>query len=120
MNIDKYFTLKDISNFSFIIIKKILSIFLACFWMLDALLEYTTTGDVPTVFMDENQRKHKTVKTTSNIEIGELPHRMKENHFSRHSKVLISNEPAGSFRFLPLCITPIYAVPVPVNESVSM
>ncbi|KAG5320863.1 MBTP1 protease, partial [Acromyrmex heyeri] len=90
----------------------------SCFWMLDAILEYTTTGYVPTVFMDESQKKHKTVKTTSNIEIGELPYRMKENHFSRHSKVLITNEPAGSFRSLPLCTTPIYAVPVPVNESV--
>ncbi|XP_071579996.1 membrane-bound transcription factor site-1 protease isoform X1 [Temnothorax nylanderi] len=90
----------------------------ACFWMLDAILEYTTTGYVPTVFMDENQRKHKTVKTTSSIETGELPRRMKENHFSRHSKVLMTNEPAGSFRSLPLCITPVYAVPVPVNESV--
>lgn len=88
--------------------------------MLDAILEYTTTGYVPTVFMDENQRKHKTVKTTNSIEIGELPLRMQENHFSRHSKVLMTNEPAGSFRSLPLCITPIYAVPVPVNESVSM
>lgn len=88
--------------------------------MLDAILEYTTTGYIPTVFMDENQRKHKTVRTMSNIEIGELPHRMKENHFSRHSKILIANEPAGSFRSLPLCITPIYAVPVPVNESVPM
>jgi len=87
--------------------------------MLDAILEYTTTGYVPTIFMDENQRKHKTVKT-SNIEIGKLPHRMKENHFSRHSKVLTTDEPASSFRSLPLCITPIYAVPVPVNESVPM
>lgn len=94
-------------------------LFLACFWMLDAILEYTTTGYIPTVFMDENQRKHKTVKTTNSIEIGKLPHRMKENHFSRHSKVLMSNEP-GSFKSLPLCITPTYAVPVPVNESVPM
>lgn len=94
--------------------------FLACFWMLDAILEYTTTGYVPTVFIDENQRKHKTVKTTSNIEIGELPRRMHENHFSRHSKVLMANKPARSFRSLPSCIIPNYAVPVPVNESVPM
>ncbi|XP_011879959.1 PREDICTED: membrane-bound transcription factor site-1 protease [Vollenhovia emeryi] len=90
----------------------------SCFWMLDAILEYTTTGYVPTVFTDENQGKHIAVKTANNIEIGELPRRMKENHFSRHSKVLMTNEPAGSFRSLPLCITPIYAVPIPVNESV--
>lgn len=87
--------------------------------MLDAILEYTTTGFVPTVFMDENKKKHKTVKTTNNIEIGELPHRMNENHFSRHSKV-IADEPADSFRPLPLCSAPTYAVPVPVNESVPM
>ncbi|KAL0128343.1 hypothetical protein PUN28_003553 [Cardiocondyla obscurior] len=92
----------------------------SCFWMLDAILEYTTTGYVPTVFMDENQKKHKTVKTTSSIKIGELPFRMKENHFSRHSKVLMTNEPPNSFKSIPLCITPNYAVPVPVNESVSI
>ncbi|KAL6417067.1 hypothetical protein ACFW04_013021 [Cataglyphis niger] len=90
----------------------------SCFWMLDAILEYTTTGYIPTIFMNENQRKHKTVKTTSNIEIGKLPRRMEGNHFSHHSKVLMTNGPAGTFKPLPLCPTPIYAVPVLINESV--
>ncbi|XP_011631233.1 LOW QUALITY PROTEIN: membrane-bound transcription factor site-1 protease [Pogonomyrmex barbatus] len=90
----------------------------SCFWMLDAILEYTTTGYVPTVFMDESQKKHKTVKTTSNMKIGELPYRMKENHFGRHSKVLTTDESTGTFRPLPLCATPIHAVPMPINESV--
>lgn len=88
--------------------------------MLDAILEYTTTGYIPTIFMNENQRKHKTVKTTSNIEIGKLPRRMEGNHFSHHSKVLMTNGPAGTFKPLPLCPTPIYAVPVLINESVPM
>ncbi|CAL1681030.1 unnamed protein product [Lasius platythorax] len=89
----------------------------SCFWMLDAILEYTTTGYIPTIFMNENQRKHKTVKTTSNIEIGKLPLRMEGNHFNHHSKVLMTNGPAGTFKPLPSCPIPTYAVPVLVNES---
>lgn len=92
----------------------------SCFWMLDAILEYTTTGYIPTIFMNENQRKRKTVKTTSDIEIGKLPHRMEGNHFSHHSKVLMTDEPAGTFKPLPLCPIPTYAVPMLVNESVSI
>lgn len=90
----------------------------SCFWMLDAILEYTTTGYIPTIFMNENKKKHKTVKTTSNIEIGKLPLRMEGNHFSHHSKVLMTNGPAGTFKPLPSCPSPIYAIPVLVNESV--
>lgn len=88
--------------------------------MLDAILEYTTTGYIPTIFMNENKRKHKTVKTTSDIKIGKLPHRMEGNHFSHHSKVLMANRSAGTFKPLPLCPTPTYAAPVLVNESVPM
>ncbi|XP_020286864.1 membrane-bound transcription factor site-1 protease isoform X2 [Pseudomyrmex gracilis] len=92
----------------------------ACFWMLDAILEYTTTGYVPNVFMNENKKKCKTVKTTDNIEIGELPVRMKGNRFSRHSKVLMNDSPAGNFKRLPLCPTLAYAASMPVNESVPL
>ncbi|EFN76885.1 membrane-bound transcription factor site-1 protease [Harpegnathos saltator] len=90
----------------------------SCFWMLDAILEYTTTGYMPTVFTDENETKHKTVKAVDNLEIGELPRRMEGNHLSRHSKVLMDDGPAGSFRSLPLCPTAVNAVPLPVNETV--
>ncbi|XP_072764123.1 membrane-bound transcription factor site-1 protease [Anoplolepis gracilipes] len=90
----------------------------SCFWMLDAILEYTMTGYIPTIFMNENKKKHKTVKITSDIEIGKLPHRMEKNHFSHHSKVMMTNGPTGTFKSLPLCPTPTYAVPVLVNESV--
>lgn len=88
--------------------------------MLDAILEYTTTGYIPTVFTDENQKRYKTVEVTDNIEIGGLPRRMEGNHLSRHSKVLMADEPANSFRLLPSCPTTIYAVPIPVNESAPM
>ncbi|EFN75041.1 Membrane-bound transcription factor site-1 protease [Camponotus floridanus] len=90
----------------------------SCFWMLDAILEYTTTGYIPTIFMNENKKKHKTVKTTNDMKIGNLPRRMEGNHFSCHSKVLVANKPIGTFQPLPLCPTPTYAVPVLVNESV--
>lgn len=93
---------------------------LACFWMLDALLEYTTTGNIPTVFMDENTKKHKTVKTTSNIENGKLPYRMEGNYFSRYSKVLMTDEPTSNFRSLPSCPSLTYATPVLINESIAM
>ncbi|XP_032675989.1 membrane-bound transcription factor site-1 protease [Odontomachus brunneus] len=92
----------------------------SCFWMLDAILEYTTTGYIPTVFTDENETKRKTVKTIDNLEIGELPRRMEGNHLSRHSKVLTDDGPAGGFRSLPSCPTAVYAVPLPVNETVPM
>lgn len=88
--------------------------------MLDAILEYTTTGYIPTVFTEENQKKHKTVKTTNNMVIGELPRRMEGNHLSRHSKVLNTDGPAGNFKPLPLCPVATYAVPIPLNESASM
>lgn len=88
--------------------------------MLDAILEYTTTGYIPTVFTDENQKKHKTVKTIDNIEIGILPRRMEGNHLSLHSKVLMADEPTSGFRSLPSCPTATYAVPIPINESAPM
>lgn len=88
--------------------------------MLDAILEYTTTGYIPTVFTDENETKRKTVKTIDNLEIGELPRRMEGNHLSRHSKVLTDDGPVGGFRSLPSCPTAVYAVPLPINETVPM
>lgn len=56
--------------------------------MLDAILEYTTTGYIPSVFMDENKKKLKTVRTTNNIEIGELPHRMEGNNLRDRKSVV--------------------------------
>ncbi|XP_014489170.1 PREDICTED: membrane-bound transcription factor site-1 protease [Dinoponera quadriceps] len=92
----------------------------SCFWMLDAILEYTTTGYIPTVFTDENETKRKTIRTTDDLEIGQLPRRMEGNHLSRHSKVLDPDGPTGGggFRSLPSCPTAVYAVPLPVNETV--
>ncbi|EZA58379.1 hypothetical protein DMN91_005650 [Ooceraea biroi] len=89
-----------------------------CFWMLDAILEYTTTGYIPTVFTDESKKTQRTIKTTSDMKIGELPRRMDGNYFSTHSKVSMTDGPALSFRPLPLCPTAVYAVPMTVNESV--
>jgi len=46
-----------------------------CFWMLDALLEYTSTGHLPSIFKDhQSQLRNK---------ITDLPQRMEGNHLYR-------------------------------------
>lgn len=90
-----------------------------CLWMLDAILEYTTTGYVPSVFLEEEHRyRPKSPSTTGNLEIGEMPKRMEGSHLNRHSKVLESEGLNGvRVRSLPPCPSPILAVPRPLNES---
>ena len=87
--------------------------------MLDAILEYATTGYVPSVFMNEEYRyKPKTSDRIGNLEIGDLPKRMEGSHLSRHSKVLESEGVNGvRLRPLPSCPIAILAVPHPLNES---
>ncbi|XP_015585163.1 membrane-bound transcription factor site-1 protease isoform X2 [Cephus cinctus] len=91
-----------------------------CFWMLDAILEFTTTGQVPSVFLEnENRRKVKDTGESGNLELGDLPKRMEGSHLSRHSKVL-ENEGAvggGRLRPLPSCPITVLAPRRPLNES---
>lgn len=89
--------------------------------MLDAILEYTTTGHIATVFTDENQPKAKVLEKRSVLDSSELPQRMEGSHLRRHSKVLLpENTNTGHIRPLPSCPVITLAVPRPVNESVPM
>ncbi|XP_043255245.1 membrane-bound transcription factor site-1 protease isoform X3 [Colletes gigas] len=90
-----------------------------CFWMLDAILEYTTTGHVATVFTDESQTKAKVLEKLHILDNSELPQRMEGSHLRRHSKVLLpENTNTGHIRPLPSCPTITLAIPRPLNESV--
>ncbi|XP_043793205.1 membrane-bound transcription factor site-1 protease [Apis laboriosa] len=90
-----------------------------CFWMLDAILEYTTTGHIATVFTDESQTKTKILEKSSILDSNELPQRMEGSYLKRHSKVLLSeNTNTGYIRPLPSCPIIIPVTPKPLNESV--
>ncbi|XP_060826066.1 membrane-bound transcription factor site-1 protease [Bombus pascuorum] len=92
-----------------------------CFWMLDAILEYTTTGHIATVFTDESQTKAKVLEKSSILDSNELPQRMEGSYLKRHSKVLLpENTNAGHIRPLPSCPTITPAIPKPLNESVPL
>ncbi|XP_031843340.1 membrane-bound transcription factor site-1 protease [Nomia melanderi] len=92
-----------------------------CFWMLDAILEYTTTGHVATVFTDESQTKARILEKPTTLDNNELPQRMEGSHLRRHSKVLLPESTnTGHIRPLPSCPTITLAIPKPLNESVSI
>ncbi|KAL7294624.1 hypothetical protein TKK_0011928 [Trichogramma kaykai] len=79
----------------------------SCFWMLDAILQYTTTGRIPSVFINEQERlKHKYNKVLSNNM--DLPIRSKDSRLSIHSKVLKPSKGANIYNSLPAC--PIHSV----------
>lgn len=85
--------------------------------MLDAILEFATTGRVPSVFEEESRRNEK-ISDKENMEI-DLPQRMEGSHLSRHSKVLEVDGGGGErLRSLPSCPAAILATPQPLNESV--
>ncbi|KAJ4448499.1 hypothetical protein ANN_10515 [Periplaneta americana] len=80
-----------------------------CFWMLDALLEYTSTGHLPSIFKD-----HQSQFTNK---INELPQRMEGNHLYRYSKVLENHMGTLQTRALPPCPHLVWAQPIPLNKS---
>lgn len=116
-----------------------------CFWMLEALLQvscvtfghrqltsrnliqFASTGNVPTVF---SQQQHVNadgeVIASNNIAVKsdatlQLPTRMDGNHLHRYSKVLEHNLGSGSntvkIRPLPSCLSLKWEVPIPLNLS---
>ncbi|XP_077301788.1 membrane-bound transcription factor site-1 protease [Arctopsyche grandis] len=88
----------------------------ACFWMLDAILEYTSTGHMSKLFLDNNS-PHREV----NIIPSELPQRMKGNGLHRYSRVLENNMNGGT-RPLPICETHqtrIIGSPLNISSSIS-
>lgn len=81
-----------------------------CFWLLDALLEYTIHGNVPPIL--EERKSSLTLAAEL-----ELPERMEGNHLYRYSKVL-GNHPVGSqSRVLPVCPHLVWAQSHPLNQS---
>lgn len=80
-----------------------------CFWMLTALLEYTSTGHLPPIFMD--------VKPYSLPSTQDLPQRMEGNHLFRYSKVLESHIGSMQARPLPACPYLSWSQPIPLNKS---
>ncbi|RZF34472.1 hypothetical protein LSTR_LSTR014091 [Laodelphax striatellus] len=80
-----------------------------CFWMLSALLDYTSTGHLPSVFSDN--------RITFKNKNSDLPQRMEGNHLYRYSKVLVNRIGALQSRPLPLCPHLEWSLPIPLNKS---
>lgn len=82
-----------------------------CFWMLDALLEFTSTGHMPSIFKDNG------AKVTFASPEEPLPQRMEGNHLYRYSKVVENHMGTLRTRELPACPHLVWAKPQPLNTS---
>lgn len=82
-----------------------------CFWMLDALLEFTSTGHMPSIFKDNS------AKVTFPSTDEPLPQRMEGNHLYRYSKVIENHMGTLRTRELPTCPHLVWAKPQPLNTS---
>ncbi|XP_044021354.1 membrane-bound transcription factor site-1 protease [Aphidius gifuensis] len=91
----------------------------SCFWMLDAILEYTITGHIPTIILEENLKQKNEDINLIKFNIEELPKRMKDNHLNRHSKVIQAENSDGTLQFRSLsdCPVTIFAQQIPLNET---
>lgn len=83
-----------------------------CFWLLDALLEYTMTSHVPSLLSDLN-RLRKTTTFTEPFANG-LPLRMPNNNLHQYSKVL-DNHNANRKRDIPKCPKLLWETPIYLN-----
>lgn len=83
----------------------------ACYWMLDALLEFTSTSHLPSIFKDNKfEDWSKRVDT-------EVPQRMEGNRLVRYSKVLAGHLGESQARALPQCPHLVWTQPIPLNIS---
>lgn len=83
-----------------------------CFWLLDALLEYTTSSHIPATFLQ--------IQIKLSNEVKSFPERMEGNHLYRYSKVLVNQlVDTGKLmiRELPPCPHLIWSFPNPLNKS---
>lgn len=78
-----------------------------CFWMLSAILEYTSHDTLPPVFDNQEQITLPPVIT--------LPERMEGNHLHRYSKVIEGHMGTPRARPLPMCPNLVWAKPHPIN-----
>lgn len=97
-----------------------------CFWMLEALLQFTTTGNIPDLFkqdnIEEENIKSNVVDVNNNhhdtlLKHEELPERMENNNLHRYSKVLEHHLGNPQTRPLPSCPSFKYETPIPLNKS---
>lgn len=84
---------------------------ISCYWLLEAMLEYTSTAHLPSLFKDNQMENWYGVADT------ELPVRMEGNRLYRFSKVLDGNLGEAQTRPLPQCPHLVWANPVPLNQS---
>ncbi|CAH0547704.1 unnamed protein product [Brassicogethes aeneus] len=82
-----------------------------CYWMLDAMLEYTSTSHLPSVFKDN------ALESLDDVVHTEHPARMEGNRLYRYSKVLEANLGESQTKPLPQCPHLVYSHPVPLNVS---
>ncbi|XP_050499570.1 membrane-bound transcription factor site-1 protease isoform X1 [Diabrotica virgifera virgifera] len=83
----------------------------SCYWLLDAILEFTATSHMPSVFKDNKLLSWDSVTETAN------PHRMEGNRLYRYSNVLEKSLGEAQARPIPPCPHLIYTQPVPLNVS---
>ncbi|TSS72698.1 Membrane-bound transcription factor site-1 protease [Bagarius yarrelli] len=83
-----------------------------CFWLLDALLQYTSYDVIPPSFLHS---QNKVPAPTGNDR--PLPERLEGNHLYRYSKVLEAHLGDPKPRPLPACPHLSWAKPQPLNET---
>nr|XP_023028172.1 membrane-bound transcription factor site-1 protease [Leptinotarsa decemlineata] len=83
----------------------------ACYWMLDAMLEYTSTSHLPSIFKDNRMISWEGVVET------DTPIRMDGNRLYRYSQVLEGNLGDSQPRSIPQCPHLAWTQPVPLNVS---
>lgn len=85
----------------------------ACYWMLDAILEFTSTAHLPSIFK-HNEMKDRDLQVRT-----EVPQRMEGNRLYRYSKVLEGHLGEAQAKALPQCPHLVWTQPVPLNVSAS-
>ncbi|XP_044750367.1 membrane-bound transcription factor site-1 protease [Coccinella septempunctata] len=83
----------------------------SCYWMLDAILEYTSTGHLPSVFSNNHEDNWDSKVDT------DLPLRMLGNRLNRFSKVLEGNLGESQTKPLPQCPHLVWSQPIPLNVT---
>ena len=89
-----------------------------CWWLMDAILEYTSMSRLPGVFIEDGQPAavNPALQSTSMLD---LPQRMEGNRLHRFSKVLDTSIGRDHFntKILPKCPTLDISVAEPLNRT---
>ncbi|KAL1517236.1 hypothetical protein ABEB36_001026 [Hypothenemus hampei] len=84
---------------------------ISCNWLLEAMLEYTSTSHLPSLFKDNQLEKWE------GVTYSDPPVRMEGNRLYRFSKVIESRLGETHTRPFPQCPRLIWATPMPLNQS---